>query len=139
MTLWARVMMPEHVHLLVHPRKEEYDISRFLKSVKQPVTNAALRFVREQTPDFLEQMADRQPNGRVSHRFWQRGGGYDTNLWTPKYIWEKVDYILSESGAPGVGKVADPEWKWSSALDFVKGRDEPLLPVKFETIPWVPQ
>ncbi len=138
MTLWAWVILPEHVHLLVHPRKEEYDISRFLKSVKQPVTNAALRFVREQSPDFLEKMVDRQPNGKVSHRFWQRGGGYDTNLWTPQYIWEKVDYIHRNPVRRGLVK-SPTDWKWSSALDFVKDRDEPMLPVKFETIPWVPQ
>ena len=34
--LWAYVLMPDHVHLLVWPRLEVYSISAFLVSLKQP-------------------------------------------------------------------------------------------------------
>jgi putative transposase len=34
MALWAYVFMPEHVHLLVKPLRETYDVSGFLKSLK---------------------------------------------------------------------------------------------------------
>jgi hypothetical protein len=38
-------------------------------------------------------MRDRQPNGRQSHRFWQRGGGYDRDLHGAGAIHETIDYI----------------------------------------------
>ena len=35
--LWAYVIMPEHVRVLLRPRTMEYDVSRILVAVKQPV------------------------------------------------------------------------------------------------------
>jgi len=136
--LWAWVIMPEHVHLLVHPRQNEYDISLFLKSLKLAVTNQALQHVRKHAPSFLAQMLDVQPNGTRSHRFWQRGPGYDTNLWTPKHIWEKIDYIHRNPVRRKLARLPK-EWPWSSALDFAHQRDAPLLPLGLDSIPWVPQ
>lgn len=81
--LWAYVIMPEHVHLLVCPREQEYSVSLFLKSLKQSVSKKALSYVREQAVDFLSRMKDLRPNGEVHYRFWQRGGGYDRNLTEP--------------------------------------------------------
>jgi putative transposase len=133
--IWAWVIMPEHVHLLLHPRRQDYSISAFLKSVKQPVTNAALRHVRIRFPVFLERMLDVQPNGTFSHRFWQRGGGYDENLWTPKYVWDKVHYIHNNPVARGLVP-RSTDWKWSSALDFAHQREPQLLPIDTTSIPW---
>ena len=78
--LWAYVVMPEHAHLLLLPRKPMYSISRILTSIKRPVSRKALSYVRTSAPNFLSQMEDRQPGGRVHYRFWQRGGGYDRNV-----------------------------------------------------------
>src|SRR5436190_2171777 len=77
--VWAYVVMPEHAHFLIWPTKR-YDISDILNSIKQSVAKKALMFVRREAPDFLGFMEDRQPNGKVHHRFWQRGGGYDRNV-----------------------------------------------------------
>ncbi len=38
-------------------------------------------------------MENRQPNGKIHHRFWQRGGGYDRNLWEPKAIYQQIEYM----------------------------------------------
>ena len=35
--LWAYVFMPEHVHLMIYPRRYEYDMEVLLKAIKQPV------------------------------------------------------------------------------------------------------
>jgi len=40
--LWAYVFMPEHVHLLVYPKKPAYDIRAILKTIKQPVGRKAI-------------------------------------------------------------------------------------------------
>ena len=44
--LWAYVIMPEHVHLLLWPTKDPHSMSAILKSMKQPVARAAIRFLR---------------------------------------------------------------------------------------------
>jgi putative transposase len=82
--LWAYVIMPEHVHLLIWPHDAQYSVSRILTSLKRPVTLKALSHVRSSAPAFLSRMEDRQPGGQRHYRFWQRGGGYDRNLTEPE-------------------------------------------------------
>jgi putative transposase len=130
--LWAYVVMPEHAHLLIFPTGESYDISRIFTTIKQSVAKTAIAYVRNNAPDFLEQMSDRQPNGKVISRFWQRGGGYDRNLWTPRDVWEKIDYIHNNPVKRNLS-ATPTEWAWSSAGDFA-GTQGPL-PIDFETIP----
>jgi REP-associated tyrosine transposase len=87
--LWAYVIMPEHVHLVLwpHPNVRICDI---LKSIKQSVSIRALAWVRVHEPRFLEKLKHVQSDGKVSHRFWQRGGGYDRNLRSVADIHEKI-------------------------------------------------
>ncbi len=115
--LWAFVIMPEHVHLMIHPTTS-YNISRILSSLKQPVAKRAIFFVRREAPRFLPKMTDRQPNGKTSIRFWQRGGGYDRNLWLPAHIWETIDYIHAN---PVRRRLCDSpaNWTWSSACNYL--------------------
>ena len=40
--IWAYVIMPEHVHLLIHPHGPSYEISKVLSSLKQPVSKRAI-------------------------------------------------------------------------------------------------
>ena len=40
--LWAYVVMPEHVRLLLWPRQASYDMSKILTTIKQSVTHRAL-------------------------------------------------------------------------------------------------
>ncbi|MCO6439169.1 MAG: transposase [Phycisphaerae bacterium] len=89
--LWAYVIMPEHVHLLIYPQTPEYRIRSILTSLKQPLAKRAINYMRMYEPSFLERLSDRQPNGRTSIRFWQRGGGYDRNLWSQRLVWETID------------------------------------------------
>ena len=39
--LWAYVIMPEHVHVLLHPRARNCEMRRILVLLKQPVAKAA--------------------------------------------------------------------------------------------------
>ena len=131
--LWAYVLMPEHVHLLVCPTTPAYDISAFLASAKIPVARSAIAFVRRHAPDFLHRMTDRQPNGQVSLRFWQRGGGYDRNVWEPRYVWEMIDYIHANPVRRGLcGRPED--WPWSSARGS-QGLDRGALTIDRESLP----
>ena len=68
--------MPEHVHVLLRPRRE-YRMSDILKALKQSVSRRAVGYLRAEAPQWLERLAVRRADGRVEHRFWQRGGGYE--------------------------------------------------------------
>src|SRR5438132_1028731 len=91
--VWAYVLMPEHVHLLLWPAQADYAISDILESIKLSVAKRAIAFVKRESPGFLVRMEDRQPNGQVHHRFWQRGGGYDRNIFEPRTIYEQIEYF----------------------------------------------
>jgi putative transposase len=123
--VWAYVIMPEHAHLLVWPTELKYEISDILSSIKQSVAKRALVYVREQAPAFLSQMADRQPNGQVHYRFWQRGGGYDRNVYEPKATHLHIDYQHNNPVRRGMCERAE-EWIWSSAGDYAGLRTGPL-------------
>lgn len=123
--LWAYVLMPEHVHLLVWPARDRYSISQFLTTLKQPVSKRALLFVRSNAPGFLRQMEDRQPNGTLHHRFWQRGGGYDRNLTEPETIWAEIEYLHANPVRRGLCEHAT-DWPWSSASEYALPGSGPL-------------
>src|SRR5947208_3168039 len=91
--LWAYVIMPGHVHLLVSTQEKKYKVSLIRTAVKLPVTRNALAFLRRRAPAFLEHLKDVQPNGAVHYRFWQRGGGYDRNIIEPATLLEMIEYI----------------------------------------------
>jgi len=133
LSLWAWVIMPEHVHVIVQPRQVPYAGGRVLKSIKQPVAQLAVGYVRAHAPAFLPRMLDAQPNGRRTHRFWQRGAGYDRNLFSVREIWEKIKYIHENPMTRGL--VAKPtDYYWSSAQNFAGMRHGPL-PFDFASIP----
>lgn len=123
--LWAWVIMPEHVHLLLFPQRDRYSISAILATMKQSVAQRAIRYVRAYAPDFLPQMTDLQPSGKQSLRFWQRGGGYDHNLWSADRIWEKIDYMHNNPVKRQLVARAE-DWAWSSYADFAGIRKGPL-------------
>ncbi|MBI4717185.1 MAG: transposase [Planctomycetes bacterium] len=112
--VWAFVIMPEHVHLLIYPIGNEYSISDFLMSVKRPVARKTLRHVQAHAPSFLVHMRDAQPNGRTQYRFWQRDGGYDRNLVSDSTIHRTIDYIHANPVRRGLAPLPE-EWRWSSA------------------------
>ena len=122
--LWAYVFMPEHVHLLILPAKD-VAIGSILRAVKQRVARRAVPWVQQYAPAFLSRMAERRPDGRVIHRFWQPGGGYDRNIWSSQEIWEKVQYIHANPVRRGL--VEHPkDWPWSSWRSWNEGVDGAL-------------
>lgn len=135
--LWAYVVMPEHAHILLRPRREQYDVGKILSSMKQSVSKRVILHAKERAPSQLALMAHRQSNGQESFRFWQRGGGYDRNVWSPRYVWETIDYIHAN---PVRRRLCDRDidWKWSSASAYV-GLDDAPLAVQTETLPQDPR
>jgi putative transposase len=130
--LWAWVIMPEHVHLLVFP-KEGIQVSKFLFAIKEPVARLASKYVQREAPGFIPQMLDIQPNGKKIVRFWQRGGGYDRNILTVAELQEKIKYIHRNPVRRELVKGPE-EWMWSSYRAWEYNVDEPLK-IDRDTLP----
>lgn len=122
--LWAWVIMPEHIHLVLRPHAD-VRISSILITMKQSISRRAMLWLKEHNPAFLADLRDQQPNGKSSYRFWQRGGGYDRNLRSTRDVHEKIRYVHENPVRRGL-VVTPLEWKWSSATAWHTGRDEPI-------------
>jgi putative transposase len=120
--LWAWVIMPEHVHLLIHPRGVDTRISGILADIKRPVGQRAMAYLIERKSPFLKQLTVPRTD-RVYRRFWQAGPGQDRNVYDAETAHRIVTYIHNNPLRRGlVGKAED--WLWSSAGDWagVAGR-----------------
>ncbi len=89
--LWAYVLMPNHVHLLIYPSVNPYSISAILKSIKQSSGRKAVNWFRTNRPDYLRNLSTGQKHDHF--RFWQDGGGYDRNVTTKKVALNSIGYI----------------------------------------------
>jgi putative transposase len=121
--LWGFVLMPEHVHLLIWPH-EGQAVSDILKSIKQPVTQRAVAWLRANAPEGLAAMLDCSPGGGRAYRFWQVGGGHDRNMRTVRETHEKLTYIHNNPVKRGLVERPE-EWAWSSARAWATGTDQP--------------
>ncbi len=132
--LWAYVVMPEHVHVLLLPRRPDYRVPVLLQSIKQPVARKAIAFLKQLESTFLKKLETRDSNGKSSFHFWQMGGGYDRNMVNAKTAWQAVEYLHRNPVKRGL--VASPtDWVWSSARQYA-GMDGVVLEV--DSAPPVP-
>jgi putative transposase len=108
--LYAWVVMPEPVHLLVTPGLPEFTVTRLLRALKRPFASLVLMRWRALGAGILERVGD----SRGAAHFWQDGGGYDRNIFSREELAEKVAYIHSNPVRRGL--VNRPqEWAWSSS------------------------
>jgi putative transposase len=118
--LWAYVVMPEHVHMLIWPKRETYAVSAVLQAVKQSVSRRALNWLRKNRPEGLSALATGQKS--PPHRFWLDGGCYDRNVRSAVALAEMIDYIHDNPVKRGlVGRAKD--WPWSSARAWLLDED----------------
>ncbi len=123
--LWAYVVMPEHVHLLVFPGDSPEQMSAFLQVLKEPVARKAIRYLKGSASAWLARVTV-QEGRRVRHRFWQPGGGYDRNITSTEALRAMIDYIHGNPVRRGLVARAE-DWEWSSARWYAG-----LRPVKLE-------
>jgi putative transposase len=129
--LWAYVIMPDHVHLIVWPTEERYDISQFLKSLKQSVSRKTRLFLKRENPAALKNMEVKQGK-RVVFRFWQSGPGYDRNLYKDDTLIEKIEYIHNNPVRRELVETPT-DWIWSSARWYAGYRN---VPITIDPIAW---
>jgi len=123
--LWAYVIMPEHVYVLLYPRSAAYEIRRILVELKRPVADAARAHLeRKGEAKWLERLTVTYPSRRV-FRFWRAGGGFDHNIFREKTVPAIVEYIHANPVRRGL--VEHPtDWAWSSARFWAGGVDVPI-------------
>lgn len=125
MDLTAFVFMPNHVHIIVAPKFERYNISTFLKAVKMPTAKKAKEWLVQNDPEYIEKLTCVYSNGMKIFRFWQPGSGYDRNVESRETLAEMVDYIHNN---PVRKKLVETpqQWKWSSAAYYYNNGYCPL-------------
>ncbi len=122
--LWAYVLMPEHVHLLVYPRRPDASISGFLGDLKEDVGRQAVAYLKQSAPGWLPRIAVRE-GARLRHRFWQPGGGHDRNIEGPVTLRSVIEYLHANPVRREL--VEHPEdWEWSSARWYAGIRPVPI-------------
>ena len=108
--LFAWVIMPDHVHLIVLPDPPGLTVSMILSAIKRPFARRVLARWRQLDAEVLKRVVD--SNGKP--HFWQVGGGHDRNLVADGELTEKIDYVHQNPIRREL-TTYPWEWKWSSA------------------------
>ena len=118
--LYAWVIMPNHVHLLLRPSRSE-TVDRILRRLKAPFARRVIERWRTLNAAILPQITDSK--GRP--HFWQQGGGYDRNIVNDHAVRQKIDYIHAN---PVRRELANrpTDWPWSSAQWYESDQTMPV-------------
>jgi len=129
--VYAYVIMPEHVHLLVRPRSATYKISKFLYDLKRPVSRKAkTQLMSEGHTVWVERLTVLRA-GKPTFRFWLPGGGFDRNVVHQQALKNMAEYMHANPVRRGL--VRSPlDWKWSSA-SFYAGKSD--VPLRMDALP----
>jgi putative transposase len=130
--LFAFVLMPEHVHLIVQPQSPLLGkpavppggIDDLLFAIKRPYSYRIKTRLIEQRSELLKTLTIRQRPGVMTFRYWQEGPGYDRNLKEPRSIVAAIDHVHMNPVRRGPCQRCTG-WKWSSARYFL----EPEYPI----------
>jgi putative transposase len=123
-SLWAFVFMPDHIHLIILPRADHYDMGRILENIKRPVGVKAIRHLELTASSWLAKLT-RNRGQRTERLFWQSGGGYDRNITSPKTLLKMIDYLHENPVRKGLATSASA-WHWSSASHYFGGGASPI-------------
>ena len=129
--LHAYVVMPEHVHLLVH-LQQNVTVSQFLQRVKQPSATRILRTLRDKQDPILQRLKSNYSQGPVPLRLWLPGGGYDRCVTKPETMHQMVDYIHDNPVRRGL--VASPELYALSSASIYAGVGDGPIAVDFPAV-----
>ncbi len=127
--LYAWVVMPEHIHLLLTPDLTSAPVPLILNAIKAPLARSALAEWRSRRALILDRIRDEV--GR--ERFWLPGGGYDRNIYSAGEFNEKLEYIHNNPVKRGLAR-RPPDYPWSSA-GWYEGRRSDAL-VELDPIIW---
>lgn len=117
--IFAYVVMPEHVHLVLHP-PDSLKLGPVIGELK---SQSASRIITEKFID-LPPSCRVVKNGKERWAFWQPRC-YDHNCRTPETVIEKINYC--HANPVNRGLVKEPgQWRWSSFNWYAGEEDVPL-------------
>jgi len=123
--LWAYVVMPGHVHLLLRPRQQQYRVARILAALKRPVAvQAKAHLIQTGNTEWLDKLTVKKGKKAI-FRFWQTGGGYDENICDEKPVLEVIEYIHHNPVRRGLVEKST-DWAWSSSRFWAGDRSGSL-------------
>jgi len=133
--LWAYVIMPEHVHLLLYPQDGALEVGRVAGKIKESVARNAIHYLEKHAPQWLPRITVREGK-RTRRRFWQPGGGYDRNVVELATLQKMIDYIHLNPVRRGLATRPE-DWPWSSAGWYAGVRPVPIemdatIPVTYQ-------
>ena len=111
------VLMPEHFHALLWPTPEA-NPSQITQKLEDRTALFVLKNLRENLRfPWCRKMLERVRLPPTVHhhahfRVWERKG-YDMNIWTPRKVREKLNYMHNNPVKRGLVK-APGDWVWSS-------------------------
>ncbi len=111
--LWAYVVMPHHVHMLLWPLDKNYDIGKIESGMKGIIAKRYQKYLLEFKCNTYESFIVTEGNEK-QFVFWQRGGGFDRNFWNTIAIYNSINYIEANPVRSHFVALPD-EWQWSSA------------------------
>jgi len=122
--LFAWVVMPEHVHLLVTPDHRVADAAAIARQLKGDFARVVIARWKNLGAGILSRLE--RGDGRF--RFWLPGGGFDRNVRDEEEFFNIIEYIHGNPVRRGlVGTII--EWKWSSARRYAGIREEGDVPI----------
>jgi len=131
--VWAYVIMPDHIHILIMPLLENYTISNILKSIKQSVARKTLIYYRKNKPEHIKLFETGQKH--TQYLFWQDGGGFDKNVVFSSAVRNMVEYIHYNPVRRGLVEKQE-DWRWSSAREWM-GIGKGHIPLNLELFPQI--
>ncbi|MEW4455597.1 transposase [Bremerella sp. JC817] len=125
--LFAFVFMPEHVHLLVDPTESSATVSKLLAWTKRQSSVGIKQLLLQHQSPLLAKLTIQQRPGQQTFRFWQEGGGFDRNLYSPEAVAASIEYIHNNPVKRGLCR-RPVDWKWSSAKFYEERTTRPEWP-----------
>lgn len=134
MEVFAYCFMPSHVHLIFRDNQE--NPSALLRDFKKFTAKKMIASIQENPQEsrkewllwMMEQAAKKKGN-IAQHQFWQHHNK-PVELWSPKVIKQKIDYIHNNPVVSGF--VINPvDWKYSSARNIA---DDPDVALEIDPI-----
>lgn len=124
--LYSYVIMSNHIHLVAKAREDSKGLSAILRDFK--------KFTAGKLIDFVKNSGKESRREWIVHRFqWNarnltkqqnqvwRSGNHPTAVYTPRVVWEKINYIHQNPVRGGWVKNAE-DYLYSSAIDYVNGK-----------------
>lgn len=132
--LWAYVLMPDHVHLMIYPLQSKYSVSDILQQVKGKASARYRNYLKETNVLKFKTHLVQTKRG-PTFRLWQPGCGYDRNMWSSDIIHHAIEYIEANPIRANLAEYAW-EWVWSSAYSRETGNgivpDDSDIPMDFK-------